>query len=124
MFKKWDILLAAVLVLLIGASWLLFLPQKTAGTEAYALVQVDGEEQGRYSLAEDKSFTVEWDGHRNLVEIRDGKVSVTEANCGNGQCIKMGEIDSAGEMIVCLPNKMVITVESEAPQQGPDVIVR
>ncbi|MBE6036192.1 MAG: NusG domain II-containing protein [Clostridiales bacterium] len=124
MFKKWDILLAAVLVLLIGASWLLFLPQNGAGPEAYALVQVNGEDRGRYPLSEDTAFTVEWDGHRNLVEIRNGKVSVTEANCGNGQCIKMGEIDSAGEMIVCLPNKMVITVESEGPQQGPDVIVR
>lgn len=123
MFKKWDILLAAALVLLIAASWLLFL-SPASGQETYVLVQVDGAEWGRYPLNEDRTFAVERDGHYNLVQIADGKVSVTEANCGNGQCIHMGEKQEPGQMIVCLPNRVVITVEGEAPADGPDVIVR
>ena len=124
MFKKWDILLAAALLFLIGASWLLFLQPSSAAEEAYALVQVDGAEWGCYPLNEETTFAVEQEGRYNLVQIAGGKVSVTEANCGNGQCIHMGEKQDPGQMIVCLPNRVVITIEGETSEGGPDVIVR
>ena len=109
---------------MIGTSWLLFLQPSSAANEAYVLVQVDGAEWGRYPLNEDTTFAVERDGCYNLVQIAGGKVSVTEASCGNGQCIHMGQKQDPGQMIVCLPNRVVITIEGEAPTDGPDVIVR
>lgn len=68
-------------------------------------IEVDGEEFGTYSLAEDQIISI---GTFNTCEIKDGQISMIDASCPDHLCIKQGAIDSAGGMIVCLPNKVVI----------------
>lgn len=47
----------------------------------------------------------------NTVEIKGGSVSVTEASCKNQVCVRHGSISSPGESIVCLPNRLVVSIE-------------
>ena len=47
----------------------------------------------------------------NTVEIKSGSVSVTEASCRNQVCVRHGAISRPGESIVCLPNRLVVTIE-------------
>ena len=68
-------------------------------------ITVNGEEYGTYSLAEDQVISI---GETNICEIKDGKVSMTYADCPDHLCIKQGAIDASGGMIVCLPNKVTI----------------
>jgi hypothetical protein len=67
-------------------------------------------------LNEDKTIRI--DGL--TVEIRGGKVRVAESDCPGKICVKQGWIDSGA--IICLPNRVVITVEgtSTAPGKGVD----
>ena len=53
------------------------------------------------------------DEGRNTVRIRDGKVDVTSANCGNQVCVEHEPVDTAGEQIVCLPHGMVVEVVTD-----------
>lgn len=57
-------------------------------------------------------------GGYNLVVIRDGKVSVTEASCPDQICVRHGPTDQTADPIVCLPNKLVVRVL--APDGGTD----
>jgi len=46
------------------------------------------------------------------VSIKSGKVSVIESSCQNKICIKTGVIKNPGQLIVCVPNKVVIKIVS------------
>jgi len=49
----------------------------------------------------------------NVVQIKDGKVSVTEANCANQICVRSQAISQPGETIACLPHKLLIEIVQE-----------
>ncbi|WP_425446573.1 NusG domain II-containing protein [Dethiothermospora halolimnae] len=49
----------------------------------------------------------------NKVEISDDKVRVVEADCPDKLDVKQGWIERPGEVIVCLPNRLVIQIVSE-----------
>lgn len=79
---------------------------------AWAVVEVEGRETARYPLEEDCTIAIEgYDGGRNMLVIEDGCVHVTDASCPDKLCEKQGQISANGETIVCLPNRVVITVQ-------------
>ena len=75
-------------------------------TGLYAVVAVDGE-QGR-----------------NIVEVRDGAVCVREADCPDATCVRQGSVRHVGECIVCLPHRLVVTVEGREGEEVLGVDVR
>ena len=77
-----------------------------------AVISCDGVEYARYDLNEDAEYVItSADGGTNTVVIKDGRVSVSYATCPDGICVKHRAISSTGQSIICLPNKLVITVE-------------
>lgn len=64
------------------------------------------------SLDKDDEFIVENGDNYNIVRIRNGKISVVEADCKNQICVKQGEIDNSLLPIVCVPNGLVIKVKN------------
>lgn len=104
-----DIILIAAVVLIAAIALTCFLLFKTEG--AYAVVTVDGELYGKYSLSDDTTVEIQSDGGRNLLVISGGKASVTAASCPDLICVKHRAISAEGETIVCLPNKTVVSIE-------------
>ena len=102
-----DILLIALLLLMTGVLYLAFGRSTESGV--YAVVRVDGEVVGRYSLDEDASYTL--NGGTNVLAIQDGEAWMQEADCPDHVCMLMGRISKTGQVITCLPNLMTITVE-------------
>ena len=47
----------------------------------------------------------------NVLIISNGKASISEASCPDLICAHHRPIENVGETIVCLPNKVVITIE-------------
>ena len=61
------------------------------------------------SKEDDRTFEIESaDGGVNLVEIKDGRIRVNEADCPDKTCVRMGWLDSSAMPIVCLPHKLII----------------
>ena len=107
-----DIVLVAVLLLLGGALALfLWLTRQAGGTVA---VQIDGETVMELPLGEDIQIVLGEGAHSNTLVIRDGKAQVAEASCPDRICVRQGAVQYAGESIVCLPHKLVITVQGGA----------
>ena len=107
--KKWDIVLILVLLVVSGAAFAL--RELTAGHGAEAVVTVDGVETMRLPLAEDTEVLLGEGDATNLLVIKDGRASVTEASCPDKVCVHTGEISRTGETIVCLPHKLVVSIE-------------
>ncbi len=59
------------------------------------------------SVTEDKTMTVEFEGRRNVLEIKDGRIRMLEADCPDKVCIHTGWL-TTDIPIVCLPNRLVI----------------
>ncbi len=48
----------------------------------------------------------------NEYQIKDGYVNMIQSNCKDKLCVDMKKISKNGEMIVCLPHKVYISVHS------------
>ncbi len=122
--RRSDILLAAAL-LLISAVGLIYLSVfRVEGTTVQ--ITVDGEPYGVYSLTEERTVEIPGgadDAWHNRLIIRDGKAWMESASCPDGICVSHRPIFRDGESIVCLPNRVVVTVtvEDEDPS-APDII--
>lgn len=114
--KKNDIILIAIIVLIALAALVFYQINKKTGN--YLIATVDGVEYGTYFLDHDQVITIEdEDGHKNVFEIKDGHVHMSEASCPDKLCVSQSAIQFNHETIVCLPNKVVLTVISEVESQ-------
>lgn len=89
-------------------------------------VTVDGETYGIYSLSENVTediYTGENHQHHNRLIIKNGKAYMETASCPDGICVKHAPIFRDGESIVCLPNRVVVTVITSDNSDNPDIIL-
>ena len=49
-------------------------------------------------------------GGTNVLVVQDGEIWCSEASCPDKLCVKQGKKHLSTDTIVCLPNKMVVTV--------------
>ena len=107
-----DFLLAAVLLLLGGALALfLWLTRQAGGT---VTVRINGELVIELPLSEDTQIVLGEGEHTNTLVIAGGAARVVEASCPDRICVQQGAVQYAGESIVCLPHRLVITVHGGA----------
>ena len=121
---KKDIILISGIVLAAFLVWVipLLLNEKTDMRSGRVRVFQDGREIGTYSLTEEQRVLIPYgDEHYNLMLIRAGKVSVVEADCPDGLCMRQRQISRNGENIICLPHKLVIQTESDKEGE-PDAV--
>ena len=78
-------------------------------------VTVDSVEYGTYDLSTDQTIPIQIDGETaNVLTIENGKAKMTDADCPDQLCVHQSAIDRTNETIVCLPHKVVVTVEGAA----------
>ena len=117
-----DVIFIAVLLLmvsLIGAAFFFL-----RGEGDTVTVSVDGKHYGTYPLHTDLTLSIrtgENGEEENLLVIRDGKAYVESATCPDGICADHKPISREGESIVCLPHRVVITVQTSDGEE-PDII--
>ena len=87
------------------------------------VITIDGKEYGTYSLFEEQTITIDNGNAKNIIVIKDGKAYMQEASCPDQLCVDQNEISFDKESIICLPNKVVITVISDM-ESDLDGIIR
>ncbi len=109
LFGKNDlILLLSLLGILLFIALFLHMT-KTEGKTV--VVSVDGNREISFPLSEDIEYDIEgYEGGRNRLIIEKKKVRLTESSCPDHLCEKTGEIDSVGQSIICLPNRVVVEI--------------
>ena len=77
------------------------------------MVEVEGQAVCWLDLSVDTQRSVFGPLGKTVVEVSKGRVRVTESPCPHRICVRTGWADQAGEMIVCVPNRIVVSVVGE-----------
>ena len=108
--KKGDFLIIGIVATLIVTSFLfVFLPKKEGNA---VTVTVAGEIVLITSLDRDFEQEIITEFGTNTLVIKDGYADIISADCHGNDCVHQAKISKNGEMIVCLPHKMVVEVTS------------
>lgn len=71
--------------------------------------------------AEEQSFTVNSaNGGYNIITVKDGSISVTDADCPDRICVMTAPISDGIQPIVCMPHKLVIRIETNRTEYSHD----
>ncbi len=106
MLKKGDFVVFSIII----AISILLLLFSFRGKAEQITVTVDGENYGSYQKNRDRTVKIETEYGENTLIIKGGKAHITKSDCPDKTCEKTGEINKAGETIVCLPHKVVVEV--------------
>lgn len=99
-------LIAGIMVcaVLLAVAFLL----KGSGVGTTVVVSVGGEEYGRYSLLKEQVVQI---NDTNTLVIHNHEADMLFAECPDQICVKHTPISDTDENIICLPNKVVVTIE-------------
>ena len=105
--KKNDFLLIFIVLVVALSAYGLQL-MKGTDDSASVVVSVDGEQYGTYALNEDQVIEI---NDTNTLTISGGSADMTDADCPDKLCVHQKAISKTGESIICLPNKIIVTIE-------------
>jgi len=87
-------------------------------TGAMVTVTVDGKVYGTYDLEKEQTIDIKaGDKTTNILKISDGKAKMLTADCPDQLCVKQKAVSKNKESIICLPNKIVVEVDSHQNSQ-------
>ncbi len=110
--KKGDI--AIILALLLAAALFFCAVFFFSPKGKTVKIEVDSKTVASLPLDENRVYNVEINGKTtNTVEIKDKRVCVLSADCPDKICVKHRKIEKSGESIICLPNRVVVSIEGE-----------
>jgi hypothetical protein len=110
--KTGDYILTAMI--LIGFFVCIFLIQSSTNEGQIVTIFVDNQEQYRFRIFEDRTIAIHGAIGDTVVKVESGKVWVESASCPHQICKNMGKISKAGEVIVCIPNRLLIRIEGNS----------
>ena len=109
-----------VLVVLVGAALLLWNFRPSEGNFLTATVVLDNVTVAEYDLstvAEPFTFEVPGAPYPITLEIEHDRIRVGHSDCPSQDCVRTGWISGSGGQIVCLPNKLVVSIQgTQAPE--------
>jgi hypothetical protein len=114
---KADKILLSVLIL-VSLSGIIFI-QEVLPKGKTVLIEVDGHPLYVLPIGKDRIVEVEGPEGKTIIELRQEKVRVKDSPCSTRQCVKQGWTEHG--VIVCLPNKIVITIGND--NDGVDTVV-
>lgn len=120
LFRRSDCILLVVLLLFSALSFLLtrFLTEPGATVT----VTVDGEFFGSWSLTKEHEIAIPGTHGTNVLQITDGTAFITEAECPDLICQHHRPITHTGERIVCLPNRIIVSIDGAQVPDTPDAV--
>jgi hypothetical protein len=120
-----DKILIGCLLLLSLASYPIIRSAIVTGEGEKVRIETNGREFAEISLQEEQTLMVPGPLGHTTVIVQNHEVFVSHSPCCAKICIKMGHVSQAGQMIVCVPNKVSIRVLGKKGQQLPyDAISR
>lgn len=110
-----KILVILLVVFSIVFAFTSFFNTVNKGSEKFVSIQINGKEIKSVKLSKDiigKTYEIETEFGRNVLQFGDGEVKIIEASCLDKLCIEQGTIKNVGQLLVCLPNRLVVEIKS------------
>lgn len=106
-----DRLIIAVLAALALAAWPLASAIAGAGGSSAVIDGPDG--RTAVPLSSNADYHIEGTVSEVVVRVNDGSVCVIESGCPDQTCVHTGGVSAAGEVIACVPNRVVVQIGGE-----------
>lgn len=124
--KKFDkvIIIFFIAVALFGGIFIK-INQKKNYSEKYAEIYVEGALYKKVILDNSNQkeiINIETNLGKNVVEINNGGVRITDSDCPDKICVKDGFKSNPGEVLVCLPHKVVIEIKGKNNKSEVDSV--
>lgn len=112
---KWGdfVIIGAVLVLAAAVAGVLALG--ASGDRLYAEVWQDNTLVERVELTDRTDRTIDLDGH-NVIVLSGRTAAMQSADCRDQVCVRTGTLTRAGQVAVCLPNRVVLRITGETSE--------
>ncbi|WP_186564210.1 NusG domain II-containing protein [Lawsonibacter celer] len=111
----WD---AAVVLAVAAAALLLFFQiSPSEGNFLTATVVLDGEVIAEYDLSaltDPVSLRLDDIPYPLTIQAEPGRIRIVESSCPSQDCVHIGWVDRVGAQIICLPNRLVISLSGAA----------
>lgn len=125
--KKADFIIIGIVLLLALIGWIIFyLISYNDGEngEVYAEIFVLAELFHRVPLrAEDYEILIDnGEGGYNLIRITGDGAYIAEASCRNQICVNAGKHSRPGQIIACLPNRVLVRLTGQPGEDTVDAI--
>lgn len=109
-FGKTDFIVLLVILAVISLAGIFVVLNRENGETVVIFLQ--GDVYQEIPLTENREIEIQKEGVTiNVLNIRDGKADMTDADCPDKLCVHQKPISKSGETIVCLPNKIVVEVK-------------
>lgn len=119
MITPGDVILVVTIIAVAIFSLISIAASKKAGQ--FVRIEVAGSPKQQYDLWHNQKITVIGPRGKTIIQIDGGTVQVTYSDCPDQLCVRTGKIRHIGEMIVCVPNQVVVKIEG-ARRHSLDVI--
>ena len=106
--KKYRVDIIVIAAVLLASLAFLLVSDLLRTDGAYVEITLDGEHVGKHPLAVDGVY--ELNGGTNTLTVKDGAAFMSYSNCPDHTCENTGKIKYVGQTIVCLPNRLTVTV--------------
>jgi hypothetical protein len=112
-----DRKLLIVVAVLVALSFLLLLRQNSG-----ARVVVSSDDRIVFVAPLNKDQLVELEGPLGItvLQIKNGAARVVSSPCAHKVCIHMGEATHTGDLLACVPNKLVMTIEGDSAEEDAE----
>ncbi len=117
--KKYRLDVIVIASILVLSLLILLIVTFTQKEGSVAVVEVNGVTVGEYSLWKNGEYSL--NGGTNVLVIENGVAYLNYSNCPDHTCEKTGKIKYVGQSIICLPNKVSITIKGDA-SGGVDLV--
>lgn len=121
-FTRADIALIAGLLILAVAGF--------AGLRYYSfngkhvVIEVDGHKAMELSLDRDVTDTVTGPLGKTVIVVENGTVRIDDSPCPNHYCVRMGRLEHRGEIAVCVPNRVVVSIKGGSNKDSFDGVTQ
>ena len=122
----WDGAVALAVVALAAVCALVLWSGGTGDGALTAVISVDGTETERIGLTglAETDRVVESNGYTLYIHLTDTEVWVESSDCPTQDCVRTGHISRGGQSIVCLPARVIVTLEGGVEtDSGVDAVI-
>jgi hypothetical protein len=124
--NKYDILLI-IFIVLVNSFFIYYNSRNVVYSNSNkAIVYSEGTIVGEYVLMDGfkDEFTIKTSNGYNTIKIENNKIWIEDTDCHDKYCKLQGQISGDGQIIVCLPHKLIIKIVSEEENKEIDFIAQ
>ncbi|MBU3160357.1 NusG domain II-containing protein [Clostridium frigoris] len=119
MKTKWDkIIIGGLLIICLISTFFVYITENTGNANKKAVIKVQGKIIKEIPLPNNeksKIYKFNFNGNNGYLEVKNGSVRMLEMDikiCPKKICSTTGWINKKYKVIVCLPNKIAVNIES------------